>query len=65
MSKCFDEVKAWTPQNKLKLKDQKNEAMLFGPTARGKQSEVTSFSAGFSYIALTDAVRGHIEVIQE
>lgn len=46
MDICYDEVQAWTTYTKLKLNDQRTEAILFGPTARGKQSEITVFTVG-------------------
>ena len=54
---CCDEIKTWMTTNMLKLNNDKTEAILLGPAARRKNTQMDSITVGTSVIPLASSVR--------
>ncbi|PVD32958.1 hypothetical protein C0Q70_08405 [Pomacea canaliculata] len=57
LESCCVAVKAWMTSNRLKLNDDKTEALLCGPRARREQIGISAVQVGDASIAFADCVR--------
>ena len=57
VQECFRDVKAWVTANKLKLNDEKTEAIICDSKASQLNDSVDSIHIGQSVIPLSDTVR--------
>ena len=54
---CCNKIKKWMTINKLKLNDDKTEAILLGPTERRNSTDLHTIKVGESEIEIVDKVR--------
>ena len=54
---CCDEIRAWMHINKLKLNEDKTEALLIGPASRRDRIPITSVKVGDAQICFSDTVK--------